>query len=466
MLQPLLEEWDLDLRSGDPLTFPGYAAELAALPGDSVRTGRTEHYVLIEGDFSVIGGSMGVVHGEKVVRAFDRAIELGLPVVAVNRSGGARMQEGMVALIQLPRTAAAARRHAKAGLLSVAVFRSPTTGGVLASYGSLCDVSVAEEGAVIGFAGPRVAEFITEAPLGDSSHRAESAFAAGLVDAVRPLDELAAWVDAVLGVPGSPSTVPVGAGRTATTIAEVAAVPGSGGAWHEVQLSRRPGRPTGVDLLPALVSSWVPLGGGAADPTLQVGLATVAGARCVVLASDRYAGTGRPGPAAYRLAQRGITLAGRLGWPVVSLVDLPSAEPGAAAENDGIAREIARTFTALADLRTPSVAVCVGEGGSGGALALAHADVLLIQEHAIFSVIGPEAAAVILQRDASGAPQVAEDLGLTSADVVALGIADAVIPDDIDATVAAITAALADAKPGQRDLRLDAASRRWLRSAD
>ena len=167
---PLVEEWDTDLHSGDPLDFPGYAQALKDAPEESVRTGRTEHHVLIESRFDAFGGSMGVVAGERISRAFDRATELGLPVVCVTRSGGARMQEGMVALVQLGRTAAAARRHAEAGLLSIAVHRSPTTGGVLASYGSLCDLRAVEAGAVIGFAGPRVVAETTGEMVGEESH--------------------------------------------------------------------------------------------------------------------------------------------------------------------------------------------------------------------------------------------------------------------------------------------------------
>jgi acetyl-CoA carboxylase carboxyl transferase subunit beta len=194
------EEWDTELRSRDPLAFPGYAAKLAAVSGESVRTGLVQvgdgPAVLIEGDFEVIGGSMGLVHGEKVVRAYDRAIAARLPVVIVTRSGGARMQEGMVSLVQLARVAAAARRHTTAGLFSVAILRSPTTGGVFASYGSLTDLRVAEAGATLGFAGPRVAEAVTGQAVGQRSHTAESALASGLIDGVAAPEDLGPWIEA------------------------------------------------------------------------------------------------------------------------------------------------------------------------------------------------------------------------------------------------------------------------------
>lgn len=458
MFAPVLERWDTELRSGDPLGFPGYADKLGALDHESVATGLADGFVLVEGDFDAIGGSMGLVHGELVVRAYDRAADLGLPIVVVTRSGGARMQEGMVSLIQMARTAAAARRHAAAGLLSVAVHRSPTTGGVFASYGSLGDLRVAEAGATIGFAGPRVVEQTTGEAIDGSSHTAETALAAGLVDAVVPADELLPWVRAALGLDASPLRAP-----RAPTPVRPAPTPDAG-AWGEVERARAFGRPTGVHVAAAATTSWTELGAGS-DPALRTGIATIGGRRVVVIASDRYANGGRPGPAGFRLAQRGVALAGRLGLPLVTFVDTPGADPGSVAENGGIAGEIARTFAALAELPTASVAICVGEGGSGGALALAAADRLLVQEHAVFSVIGPEGAAAILERDAGRAPEVAPRLRLTSTDLLDLGIVDAVVPDTVPGAVTAVVTALdelTEGSDGRRRTRFDAATSRWL----
>jgi acetyl-CoA carboxylase carboxyl transferase subunit beta len=468
MFATLSEQWDPDLRSRDPLDFPGYADKLAALDRESVTTGLvgtlTDGYVLIEGDFDVIGGSMGLVHGEKVVRAFDRATRARLPVVVVTRSGGARMQEGMVALLQLPRTSAAVRRHGAAGLLSLSVHRSPTTGGVLASYGSLTDLRVVESGATIGFAGPRVVEQITGRAVGEASHTADTALAAHLVDAVVAPDDVLAWVEGALGRRARP----LHAYRPPTPIRPVAPSPG-GPAWTEVQAARRMGRPTGIHVAAAATTSWTELGEGT-DPSLRTALATLGERRVVVVAFDRYAGGGQPGPAGFRLAERGIVLAGRLGLPVVTFVDTPGADPSSASENGGIAGEIARTHAAMADVATPTVSVCVGEGGSGGALALASADRFLMQEHAVFSVIAPEGAAAILARDASKASEVAEQLRLTSTDALDLGVIDAVVPDDVTATVAAVRAALDELdheEPGEnRRARSDRATARWLIGGD
>ena len=453
-LHPLVEEWDADLRSADPLGFPGYGEKLATLPEESARTGRTEHYAYAELCFDVLGGSAGVVAGERIVRAYRRAVDLRLPMVVVTSTGGSRMQEGMAALIQMARTADAAAAHSAAGLLSIAVLRSPTTGGPYASFASLSDLRVASPGATIGFAGPRVVADTLGAPLPAGAHTAESAFEHGLVDAVVEESEQAAWVEAALGLRPQPFL------RSPRTESVPELRQNDEGAWAEVEAARAPDRPSGLDWAAALCSSWTELRGR--DPVVRAGLATVADRRLVVVALDRHAGDGRPRPPGYRLAQRAIGLAGRLGLPVLTLVDTPGAHPGHESEIDGVAGEIARTFAAMATVPTPTVSVCVGEGGSGGALALAAADRFLIQRHAVFSVIAPEGAASILHRDATRAPEVAEALRLTSGDLHRLGIVDAVVDESATAMAEAVAAALDVAEPGDRRRRFDAATERFL----
>lgn len=455
---PLLEEWDAGLVAGDPLGFPGYAERAKEVAdGEAVRTGRTEWYAFVESDFDVHGGTMGAAVGEKVVRAYDRARELGLPMVVVTRTGGARVQEGMVALVQLARTVAAARRHAAAGLLALAVYGSPTTGGVFVSYASTVDLRAAHPRATIGFAGPRVAEEALGANLPPGSHTAWSLYEHGLLDAlIEPGDE-AAWVEVALGLRERPLPT-----RPLPAVED----PGVEGAWGEVLRARASGRPSGIDRAARLCRSWLELRGG--DPSLRAGLAVIGAddggstRRCVVIATDRYHGTGRPTPAGYRLAQRAVELAGRLGLPVVTLVDTPGADPSPEAEADGVGVEMARTFAAFAACPSPIVSVCVGEGGSGGALALSWGDRLLMCEHAVFSVIGPEGAAEILERDAGQAPDVAERLRLTARDLVELGVADEVIGEEQEEIDLAIFSALDAAVVGDRERRFDAATARWL----
>jgi acetyl-CoA carboxylase alpha subunit/acetyl-CoA carboxylase beta subunit len=459
---PTTEEWDADLIAGDPLGFPGYAAQRDALAasGESVRTGRTEHYAFIEGRFEVLGGTMGAAAGEKVVRAYDRARDLRLPMVAVTRTGGARLQEGMVALVQLARTAAAARRHAEAGLLSLAVYGSPTTGGVLASYASLVDLRAVVAGAVIGFAGPRVAEGTLGVPLPPGSHTAESVYEHGLVDARLGVEDVAAWVEAALGLTDRPLRTRSLPAWDVAPGGRTEAGAGGSDAWMEVLRSRAVGRPSGIDRAARLCSSWVELRG--TDPVVRAGLARVAGRRCVVVATDRYCASGRPTPAGLRLAQRAVGLAGHLGMPVVTLVDTPGADPSPEAEVDGVASEIARTLAALASCPTPTVSVCVGEGGSGGALALSYTDRLFMCEHATFAVIAPEGAAAILERDATKAAEVADRLWLTSGDMLELGIVDEVIGEDQQDLDEAVGRALREAIVRERDRRWDAVTARWL----
>lgn len=444
-LHPLKAEWDADLAGANPLSFPGYAPPSV----ETVRTGATAHYALIEGRFDVLGGTMGAAHGEKVVRAFRRATSEGLPVVVVTSSGGARLQEGMVALVQMARTTAAAADHARAGLMQIVIHRSPTTGGVYASYGSLGDLHAATPGALIGFAGPRVVEQLLEITVDASSHSAEAAYAAGRIDALIDEDSHGEWIERALGLARDPVVAALAHDGDAETT----------DAWALVQRARDDERPSGLQWAHALCDSWVELHG--TDPVVRAGLAYLDDRRLVVVALDRHAAAGRPSPDGYRLAQRAYSLADRLGLPALTFVDTPGAEPGPEAERGGIAREIAATFALQSTLRVPTVSVCVGEGGSGGALAFAATDRLLILDDAVFSVIGPEGAAAILGRDSQRAAEYAPLLGLTAPDLARLGIVDTVVSAHglRDAVVAAFNTAM----PGDRAARHDAVTAAWVR---
>ena len=238
-------------------------------------------------------------------------------------------------------------------------------------------------------------------------------------------------------------------------------------AQQAIRQARSRSRPSGLEWASALCSSWVELKGS--DPAFRAGLARILDERVIVVAMDRYAdgaGAARPGPAAYRLARRAIGLADRLGLPLLTLVDTPGAEPGPAAERDGIAGEIAATIAAMARLRMPSVCVCVGEGGSGGAMALGHADRLFMLPSSIFSVISPEGAAAILYRDPSCGDQLAGPLKLTSAELIGLGIADGMLPelavDRVGCLRRAVASAIGTALPGDRDRRIAKATRSFI----
>lgn len=344
--------------------------------------------------------------------------------------------------------------------MSAAVLRAPTTGGVYASWASLSDVRAAEPGAVIGFGGPRVvAEVTGQWPPADS-HTAESAYANGVVDALVSEDNQTAWLTAAVGLsPGEPLRLPSGRPGPAAARAAHPADP------YAVLLAARGGnRPSGLEWASWLTDSWVELRGR--DASVRAALATIAGERSVVIAMDRHAfgdAAAKPGPDAFRLAQRAIRLADRLGLPVLTLIDTPGADPSPGSEAGGLAGEIARTLLAMAELRGPSVALCVGEGGSGGAMALAHADRLLMLDGAVFSVIGPEAGAAVLYRDRARAAELTRSFRLTSGDLLRLGIVDAVVPETVAAVRQAVIRTLGEARPGDRLRRPDHATAAVLR---
>lgn len=417
---PLFE----DVAGGDPLGFPGYPEQLERARSES---GASEAVLIARGALGphevvivsfeprFLGGSVGAAATERICRAFEVAAAEGLALVALVATGGARMQEGMRALAHMPATLGARDALARAGRPFIAYVRDPTTGGPWASFASSADLVWAEPGATIGFAGPRAAEALTGEALPEGSHTAEAALAAGSVDAIVAPGELRAALARALDLT-RPEPAP-----DAAPPKKPAAPQGS--AWDRVLGARAASRPTGVDHLP---SDRVAISPGGGDPTIVAALGRVP-VPAVLVASDRRAGAGRPGPVAYRRARRAIRLAAGLGLPVVAYVDTPGAEPGAEAERAGIAREISETMQALLEAPVPTVAVIVGEGGSGGALALAAADRIVIQEGAIFSVIAPEAAATILRRE--DVPAVAGDLRPAAEDLEALGIADRVVPD-------------------------------------
>jgi acyl-CoA carboxylase subunit beta len=432
----------------DPIGWPGYADRLedarrSSGSDEAVRVvrgrvaGSPVEAVFALWDFAFLGGSMGTVVGERLITAYDEARSARLPLVLLPATGGARLQEGMAALTQMPATLTAARRHTEAGLLQVAYLRDPTTGGVFASHVNAAHVVFAEPGATIGFAGPRVAEAMTDGPLPDRSHTAEGARSAGLVDDIVALEDLPGRLARLLSWPGRAEPHPV-----ATPDGEREP---AGTAWESVERARHRGRARAAAFLGGLDVRGELHGdrAGDDDPTVRVALARHAGRPIVVVAMDRNADGGRVTPAGYRKAWRGFDLAESIGVPLVTLVDTPGADAGAASEAGGIAHHIAATMDRLLRLRSPTIALVIGEGGSGGALALSVADRLLIQEHAIFSVIAPEGAAAILHRDPSRAQEVAGDLRLTAADLAALGIADGVVAEPREGEVQGALAVLA-----------------------
>ncbi|WP_432488157.1 acetyl-CoA carboxylase carboxyltransferase subunit alpha [Kineococcus sp. SYSU DK018] len=406
-----------------------------------------EPLVLLVMDFGFLGGSMGCATGEAVATAADEAVRQRLPLVLVTASGGARMQEGALALLQMAKTSQALALVTEAGLLTVGVLTDPTFGGVTASFASLGQVLIAETGASVGFAGKRVIQQTVPQELPEGFQQAEYLMAHGLVDRVEGRERLRPLLGRLLRLhrPGAVPAVP-GAGCIpaprvpGTTAARRAAATSGRDVWDVVRAARHPDRPTTLDYLDLAFDDFVELHGDRAhadDPAIVAGVASLAGRPVVVLGHQKGHDTrelvarnfGMPHPEGYRKALRLLEHAERCGMPVVTLVDTPGAYPGVAAEERGQSIAIAQAIARSSRLRVPVVSVVTGEGGSGGALALATGDRLLMLENTFFSVISPEGCAAILWRDAQEAPQAARALRVTAADLVHLGVADGVVPE-------------------------------------
>jgi acetyl-CoA carboxylase carboxyl transferase subunit beta len=285
---------------------------------------------------------------------------------------------------------------------------------------------------LIGFAGPRVAEQVLGRPLPPGSHTAEFLLTHGFVDSIVPRIHLRSAIGMTLAVIGS--NVSKSRRHRVDTGPLTDTEP-----WETVQAARDPDRPTSLHYIQSCLDYWIELHGdrtGTDDPAVVTGLGQIDGRAVAVIAFERGgAGShvdrrgGRPMPGGYRKAQRVMRLASRYNLPLISFVDTPGAYPGIESEENGLAFEIATTMTAMIRVPSPTIAIIVGEGGSGGALAFAVADRVLMQERAIYSVIAPEGAAAILYRDASRAPELAERLKITAPQVKRLRIADSIIPE-------------------------------------
>lgn len=410
-----------------PLGWAGYDA---ARERAGARTGEEESVVygagvvgdracvLLSFEFGFLGGSLGRLTGDRLAAAYELALTRRLPLLALVATGGSRMQEGMVALTQLQRVAAASARLRAAGLPQIAVVRDPTTGGGWATVGAGADVVLALPGAQVGFAGARV-----RPPDADPhAYSAEGQFAAGQVDAVVPTGELAATVTHWLRALGPHDALPAAPLPRALSAARL---PETG--REAVARARDPRRPRAEAYLADHFAVRLPLHGdrcGSPDPGLLCGF----GLRADGLPVAYVAQCGTPTrPAGYRAAARTIRLADRLGVPVLTLVDTPGAANDAEAERAGAGAAIADTFAAIAAARVPVTTLVIGEGGSGGALALAAPDNTHVTADSYFSVIAPDLAAAILKRPPAEAGATADQLRLRPQDLLDLGFARSIV---------------------------------------
>ncbi|MGC4813836.1 acetyl-CoA carboxylase carboxyltransferase subunit alpha [Micromonospora sp. DT228] len=405
--------------------------------------------VLAVMDFRFLGGSLGCAVGELITRAAERALDDRVPLILITASGGARMQEGALSLMQMATVSQAIAALREAGLLTVSVLTDPTYGGVAASFATNTDLVLAESGARMGFAGPRVIRQVTGRALPEGFQSADVLLRHGQVDMVVQRRSLRGRLAALLAATRAarPTRPPVPRQEPAPRRERLADAAPAGGdtpavrdAWDTVRLARHPGRPTTLDYLDSVFDGFLELHGdrlGGDCPAVVGGVARLADRHVMVIGHQKGHTTaelvarnfGMASPAGHRKALRLMRLAARLGLPVITLVDTPGADPGVSAEEQGQAAAIAENILTLTVLPTPVLAVITGEGGSGGALALAVADRVLMLENAVYSVISPEGCAAILWPDRSAAPQAARALRLTAPDLCRLGVVDEVVPE-------------------------------------
>ena len=441
------EEWEKDMEFVNPLEFRGYEEKVKSL---KEKTGLSEAVVTgkasIEGNPAVIAvcdgrflmASMGQVVGEKITRAVERATKEQLPVIIFACSGGARMQEGIVSLMQMAKTAAALKRHSDAGLLYVSVLTDPTTGGVTASFAMLGDVILAEPKALIGFAGPRVIEQTIGERLPKGFQRSEFLLEHGFIDRIVERKEMRTVLENILQMHHTAQN-PVIQKPVQTVEKERQSVQEKD-AWERVTISRKNDRPVGQDYIRILFSDFLEFHGDRCygdDTAIIGGIARFAGIPVTVIAQAKGKSTkenvahhfGMPSPEGYRKALRLMKQAEKFKRPILLFVDTPGAFCGIEAEERGQGEAIARNLFEMSSMKVPILSVVIGEGGSGGALALAVADEVWMLENAIYSVLSPEGFASILWKDSKRASEAAAVMKLTAADLKKLGVIEAVIAE-------------------------------------
>lgn len=484
-------EWDREMDSSNPLEFPGYEKKLMMVRektrlNEAVVTGTME----IDGHPAAVGvcdsrffmSSMGRNMGEKITRAIERATDAKLPVILFACSGGARMQEGIISLMQMAKTSAALKRHHDAGQLFISVLTDPTTGGVTASFAMLGDIILAEPGALIGFAGPRVIEQTIGQKLPEGFQRAEFLLEHGFIDRIVKREELKQTLAQILKLhdknPLSESSdsrsgnleeeskdrEQQDAQEEARSMMDVVRDKMTS-AWETVCLSRKTDRPVASDYIHALFEDFIELHGDryyGDDGAVTAGIASFHGIPVTVIGQEKGRTTkenmkrnfGMPSPEGYRKALRLMKQAETFGRPVICFVDTPGAFCGMEAEERGQGEAIARNLYEMSALSVPVLSIVIGEGGSGGALALAVANEVWMLENSVYSILSPEGFASILWKDSKRAGEAAGVMKMTAGELKRLGIIEHVIPETQPAS--------AETMPELQKV-LDASIRRFLR---
>ena len=439
------EEMWTTLFGKDPISFPRYDHRLSKL---QEKTGMTEAVIVGRArigsfpcmigamDSNFLMGSMGSAVGEKITRLFEKATEEKLPVVLFSASGGARMQEGIVSLMQMAKTSAAVERHHEAGLLYLSIMTDPTTGGVTASFASLGDIILTEPGTLIGFAGRRVIEGTIAQALPEDFQRAEFILKHGFMDMIVPRKEMRKTIAEILDL----HNVKVRDDRK-TEGSSIPAVPRVHNMGSEcLRIIRNRERPTLTDYLPMLFTDLKEMHGdrlAGDDAAMYTGIGRLNGKAVTVIGHRKGKGLlenqacnfGMPHPEGYRKALRAMKQAEKFGRPVITFIDTPGAYCGVAAEERGQGEAIARNLMEMMPLEIPVISVVIGEGGSGGALGIAVCDELAMTSNAIYSVISPRGFASLLWKDPTRESEAADTARITANDLKDMEICDVVLAE-------------------------------------
>ncbi len=439
-------EINRSIISLDPLSFSSRVSYKQRLFRDQRRTGLTEAVVtgtctvggspvvLVVLDFGFMGGTMGCVVGEKVALALEHSAKRKLPTIAVVTSGGARIQEGVLSLMQMAKTSVAATQTTAKGLPFISVLANPATGQAYASFANLADIVLAEPGAIVGYSPLRVLRDGRDRALGTEAHTAEAHLEHGLLDAVVDRTQLRDLLAVLVDLLGPQYRL-----TPLRKTKKPEARPEPAIAWNSVQLARHESRPSSIDFIARILTNFVELHGDRAyrdDPAVVCGLGQLGGQTVMVIGQERGPRDsevgrhgGRISPEGFRKAQRAIGLASKFDIPLITLIDTPGPDASVEAEHHGMGNAIAATMAQMAALEVPSISVVIGEGGSGGAVALGVADRVLMLENAIYSAVTPEDAAGLIYQDEARADEAAESLRLTARDCHELGIVDLVVPE-------------------------------------
>ena len=448
--------WDEDQTTGNPLNFPEYEDKVAATQEKTgLKEGVTIGKCTIDGEETVLGvidarfmmGSMGHVVGEKIALAMERATEQKLPVILFCCSGGARMQEGIISLMQMAKTSAAVKRHSDAGLLYVPVLTDPTTGGVTASFAMLGDIILAEPKALIGFAGPRVIEQTIGEKLPEGFQRAEFQLEHGFVDAIVEREELKETLGKILKMhkprTGYANFDPAHDNdkyQPTELMRERSIKSKPLDAWDKVMAARQMKRLASVDYMEEIFDDFMEMHGDRYfrdDPAIVGGFAYLDGQPVTVigvhkgkdLKDCKERNFGMPSPEGYRKAIRLMKQAEKFNRPIITFVNTSGAYPGKEAEENGQGEAIARNLYEMSGIQVPILCLMIGEGGSGGALALAVGNQVWMMENATYSILSPEGFASILWKDGKRAQEAASVMKITAQDLKELHVIDDIIPE-------------------------------------